>query len=189
MKDKQTPGMERHQESDIKIPLDEYNRNWDNGGFEERLDLLRYLNIDANSKNGKELIHKSYSELPKHLRIELTKLQHKELDKIEKLMNVKGEKYDVSAFHPLAFEDGLYTVRFHEHGKDYLDRYTNSTMVKAKNSTEAIEKAKIELFGKSDKYRSLEVGGMGHTFDSLEEVQKYYKNFPEDTYKYSKIDD
>lgn len=33
-------------------------------------------------------------------------------------------------------------------------------------------------------YHSLEVSGIGHEFKSLEEIQKYYKNFPENNWKY-----
>ena len=68
--------LHRNNQNAIMIPLDETNL-WDNASLEDRLEQLRYLGIDANSKNGKIFIWKSYSELPKHIQIELTKFKLK----------------------------------------------------------------------------------------------------------------
>lgn len=38
------------------------------------------------------------------------------------------------------------------------------------------------------KYWSIEVGGISHKFDSLEELIKYYANFPKGTWKYGEVE-
>nr|WP_294806908.1 AAA family ATPase [uncultured Nitrososphaera sp.] len=61
-------------------------------------------------------------------------------------MKIKGKEYEVEAFHPEAFEEGAFTVRFHEVGKPRTDQYSRDTMVKADNITDAIDKARASLF-------------------------------------------
>jgi hypothetical protein len=69
-----------------------------------------------------------------------------ELDKINTKQTINNKTYDVESFHPLAFQKGVYTVRFHESGKPYTDEYSRSTMVKASDSREAIGLARKEYF-------------------------------------------
>ncbi|MGB9674668.1 MAG: hypothetical protein ACPLX8_00885, partial [Nanopusillaceae archaeon] len=55
------------------------------------------------------------------------------------------------AFHPLLFEDGVYTVDFHKKGTLRTDKNDYFTQIKAKNSKEAVEKvADIILKRKKD---------------------------------------
>jgi len=37
------------------------------------------------------------------------------------------------------------------------------------------------------KYKTLEIGGISQTFDTREEMEKYYKNFPKDTWQYKEV--
>ena len=81
-------------ESSIVIPLNEKSHLWDDDGFEGRLDVLRYLHIDANSKNGKIFMHTAFSELPKHLRIEITKLENKKKEDEKESKKINEERWD-----------------------------------------------------------------------------------------------
>lgn len=65
------------------------------------------------------------------------------------IRKIAGVKYDVSAFHPTAYEEGVYVVRAHDHGKPFLDRYSKSTFVhlEGKGSPrQALDKGLINLF-------------------------------------------
>ena len=59
---------------------------------------------------------------------------------------IGGKTYDIDVFHPTAFEKGVHTVRFHEYGQKYLDKFSKSTMVNAKGLRSAFKKGKKELF-------------------------------------------
>ncbi|MGC9031613.1 MAG: hypothetical protein ACP5H7_02550, partial [Minisyncoccia bacterium] len=75
----------------------------------------------------------------------ISKEDRKKLDKIVTEKKLNGVVFEVSAFHPLKFEDGVYTVDFHKKGTPYTDENEYFTHVKAKNSKEAIEKVADEI--------------------------------------------
>ncbi|MGC8585808.1 MAG: hypothetical protein ACP5L4_06845, partial [Thermoplasmata archaeon] len=66
-------------------------------------------------------------------------------DKIKTEKKLNGVEFEVSAFHPLRFEDGLYAVNFHKKGTLSTDENDYFTQVKAKNNKEAIEKVADEI--------------------------------------------
>jgi len=49
------------------------------------------------------------------------------------------------AFHPKAFEKGIYAVSFYQPGKPRIDRYTKFTQVRAGSRDDAIRKARKKL--------------------------------------------
>ncbi|MEM3264714.1 MAG: hypothetical protein QXH07_02040 [Thermoplasmata archaeon] len=63
-------------------------------------------------------------------------------DKIKKVKHVKKQSgnYVVSAFHPLAFERGAYTVDIYRKDKPAKNEYVERTMIYAKNEKDAINK-------------------------------------------------
>jgi len=67
------------------------------------------------------------------------KEENKEMDTGEKHYHLE-KKYSAVVFHPLAFEDGIYTVRIHRDGTLLTDRNTYSTMVTAKSPIDAYKK-------------------------------------------------
>ena len=56
------------------------------------------------------------------------------------------KKYElIRAFHPKAFETGIYAITFHEKGEKMTDKHTHFFHVKAKNKSLAIKIAKKQL--------------------------------------------
>lgn len=53
-------------------------------------------------------------------------------------IRIDGIEYDVRAFHPIAFEDNIYSVHFHRRGLIWLDRNSYHMMVKAHDKSDAI---------------------------------------------------
>jgi hypothetical protein len=69
----------------------------------------------------------------------------KGLQRIEGEITIRGKVWEYSVFHPLRFEDQVYAVRFHEKGQMLLDRFSQSTMLEAKSSRDALKKGAAEL--------------------------------------------
>lgn len=51
---------------------------------------------------------------------------------------INNKLYDVVCFHPTAFEERCYTVRFYESGKELMNKYMHSIMVEADSEEQAI---------------------------------------------------
>lgn len=66
--------------------------------------------------------------------------------KTRKTFQKDGIKWSVTAFHPTAFEKGVYAVGFWKSGKLRVDANTKFTQVIARSGEDAIKKARMELF-------------------------------------------
>jgi len=77
-------------------------------------------------------------ETIKNKETEIKKDENKEMDTQERHYHLEN-KYDAVVFHPLAFEDGVYTVNIDRDGTIPVDRNRYSTMVEAKSSKDAYE--------------------------------------------------
>ena len=50
------------------------------------------------------------------------------------------KNYHISSFHPTAYEDNVYSVGISRNDRPALDRYTDRTLLEAKNKRDAINK-------------------------------------------------
>ena len=66
------------------------------------------------------------------------KKENKKMDTEKKYYHLE-KKYSAEVFHPLAYEDGVYTVRIYRDGTIPVDRNIYFTMVTAKSSRDAYE--------------------------------------------------
>ncbi len=106
---------------------------------------LESIEVDLQMVRTRDLSRSMSRDTPLRVGL-LTQEQRKEIDKIHRIKTINNTKYEIESFHPLAFEKGVFTVRFHEKGKPFLDKFSKDTMVKANNSREAINIAQKELF-------------------------------------------
>jgi hypothetical protein len=125
----------KHYGVDLKDHATRYMSSWYKAGgyktFGER-------NLDRVMKTAHEMI-KGINE---------TKLSTNSLDKIKTEKKLNGVEFEVSAFHPLKFEEGVYAVNFHKKGTLRTDKNSYFTQVRAKNSKDAIEKVADEILKK-----------------------------------------
>lgn len=122
-------------------------------GFLSEPQSEQYRKIDqVEKKESPELVHEQLSALhsfnsknPKMRERAEKDLKYSEKTdseprRVKKVAELSGNKVDIEAFHPSAYEEDAYAVRTHVVGKPYLDRYTTNDMVSAKSPEDAIDK-------------------------------------------------
>ncbi len=68
-------------------------------------------------------------------------------------------KFEMHAFRPAAFENGLYAVSIKQSGKPSIDKYTYFKQIKAGSARKAMEEAKLEFLAK-----------LAHDLDTIERL-------------------
>jgi hypothetical protein len=122
-------------------------------GFLSEPQSEQYRKIDqVEKKESPELVHEQLSALhsfnSKNPRmreraekdLKYSEKTDNEPRRVKKVAELSGNKVDIEAFHPSAYEEDAYAVRTHVVGKPYLDRYTTNEMISAKSPEDAIDK-------------------------------------------------